>query len=218
MSIYFATGIKIFRQRALMRSFSPSKRLSALRDSSIATKSNADPFKAENTIVVTTQIKYDIHPQETTPRCETPDGEHESMSSYSSTRNLSGQNHVERSSPTLSEPTSPIRQNWQNGLPVDSRRSSHRVSKYENNGYRATAFATLPSGDMTPFPVRSPPPSPRRPRMQSRPETQIRTRPTEGNAAAYAYLKVAFLMFVALFVVWVPSTCKFIHYPVDGSW
>jgi hypothetical protein len=213
MSIYFATGIKIFRQRALMRSFSPSKRLSALRDSGIITKSDSDPFMAENSIVVTTQIKYDIHPHGTNSRCETPDGEHESMSSYSSTRNLSSPIHAERPSPTPSEPTSPIRQNWQNSLPIDSRRSSHQIGKYENNGYRATAFATLSSGDMAPFPVRSPPPSPRQPKMQPRPETQIRTRPTEGNnAAAYAYLKVAFLMFVALFVVWVPSTCKSSHH------
>lgn len=32
-----------------------------------------------------------------------------------------------------------------------------------------------------------------------------------GNAAAMAYLKVSFLMFIALFVVWVPSTVNRLH-------
>jgi hypothetical protein len=212
MTIYVATGIKIFRQRALMRSFSPSKRFSAFRDSSIIKPNETGPYKAENSIVVTTQIKYDIQPHGISSRCESPDGEYESMSSYSSTRNLSSPTEAEDPNPIPSEPTSPIRQNWQSGLPIDSQRFSQRVSNYDNNGYRATAFAAVPPGDRATYPVRSSLPSSRPSKTQLRPETQTRTRPTEGNAAAYAYLKVAFLMFVALIVVWVPSTCKSGHY------
>jgi hypothetical protein len=206
MSIYFATGIKIFKQRSLMRSFSSPKRISTLCDSGTIRKIEPDPFTVDNSIVVTTQIKYDVQPQGINSRSETPEGEYETPSSYSSTKNLSGPSRVEDLNPVQSSPT---RQNWQNGLPVDVRGNSQRLSRYENNGYTATAFATLPSGDMATFSVRTPPSSPRPRKTQTRPPTRTVIRPTEGNAAAYAYLKVAFLMFVALFVVWVPSTGKF---------
>lgn len=58
-------------------------------------------------------------------------------------------------------------------------------------GYRATAFST---------------PSKNAPQVRPNPPRR-RTAPNqEGSAAAWGYVKVAFLMFAALFIVWVPST------------
>ena len=92
------------------------------------------------------------------------------------------------------------------------------------NGYRATVIATTPLAEAPEMPTTL---------STSRP---VR-RTAEGHAAAMAYFQVAFLMFLALFVVWLPSSVnrmyQFIHkdrpsfalniisaivLPLQGSW
>ncbi|RMZ72235.1 camp receptor [Pyrenophora seminiperda CCB06] len=93
-----------------------------------------------------------------------------------------------------------------------------------SSGYRADVVAVKTSADATKGPNRL---------SLSFPGAK---RTPEGHAAAMAYFQVAFLMFLALFVVWLPSSinrmCQFIHnvpsfalqltaaivLPLQGAW
>lgn len=224
MTIYIATGIKIFRRGALLRFFVNESQQKS-QDSTIAVESITDPFVSGKNIIVTTQIEHDIHHHDLGSRHALSEADHASLSSYSSTKNLSKPVPREEIETRYSD---------QNRSP----RTSHdlrpspgiRVSPYlhdddPSGGYRATAFATT-----------EPTPLPPRPLSSTAPQNSHIKR-AAGNAAALAYLKVAFLMFIALIVVWVPSSVnrldQFMHHnkanfplslisaivlPMQGTW
>lgn len=196
IAIYIVTGIKIFKKRALLRSFSRQSMQPKARGQSDVEENPTNPFTALNNIVVTTQIKYDIQEHDAASRCETPEGDQASVSSFSSTHNISPKSKLSResSTPCATAPAVRMHQGYRRSESSDH---PHQHGGSARNGYRATAFATNTTGtEPEMLHLRS-----------SVAHAPARARNnTEGNAAAMAYLKVAFLMFIALFVVWVPST------------
>lgn len=83
-------------------------------------------------------------------------------------------------------------------LPQKPSRSLTRHEDGAHNGYRATVFSTIPRTADTD--------TKRSQSLSTNLKASNKRRTAEGNAAAWSYFKVAFLMFAALFIVWVPST------------
>jgi hypothetical protein len=199
MTIYIATGIKIFRKGALLRFFvNESQQTSGHRDSSSMDDDASNPFTAGKNILVTTQIQHDIRHQDSGSQCASYEGDQASMSSYSSTNNLAKTRHREEIDATPSD------QIWASRFSRDLKPSahvqdsSHLHDEDTTAGYRATVFAANQSKEST-----TPPP---RPTSIATHHRNSHIKKAAGNKAALAYLKVAFLMFIALFVVWVPSS------------
>ncbi|KAF1841632.1 family A G protein-coupled receptor-like protein [Cucurbitaria berberidis CBS 394.84] len=192
LTIYIVTGLRIFQKRALLQSFSRQS-----RQLPVVEESSANPFTGGNNIVVTTQIKYDVEHE--ISRCVLSEGDRESISTFASTRNLSNVGRLDEQA-SASLPMAPAIRTHQN-----HRKSAEtQTSGNGRSGYRATAFATNSTTGSAMGQT-----------GHSQVNPPIRIRTAEGNAAAMAYLRVAFLMFIALFVVWVPSSLnrlyQFIH-------
>lgn len=190
MAIYIVVGVRIFQTRALLRAFSRRSTLySNSRVSDVPAETALHPFAAGNKIVVTTQIKYDIHEQDVAPKDISREGDEASMSSFSSTRNLAGPRKPDEHGISMPS-TAPVTRSIRDQRESSKTRQQH--GKAERSYYKAAAFAANTTTEPTP--------------TQARPsiaENPVRAKTAEGNAAAMAYLRVAFLMFVAMFVVWV---------------
>ncbi len=197
MAIYLITGRKIYAQRAHLRSFSqkspPSAHASAI-DATPNEDNSADSKPVDNKIFVTTQIKYDVRPNSSAGR---------------SSRDASperGQLSVESLPSTAKESTEQINDDTPNVAPTILTHGEQRAGKGiqseadEQSCYRATAFATTTNSASTPLRPGS-----------SRVVRPAKTRQTDGHDAAMAYFKVAFLMFIALVVVWVPSSVNRVY-------
>ena len=187
------TGMKILKQRALLRHFMRQPKKTTGRRSSTVVEETMPSFSApEKSIRVTTitQIHHDLNQRERESERASMEIDRESLSSYSSTKNLSTVKEE------FSDATRVPRLSRDPKRSMD-RESSHLEMEDAVTGYRATAFASIISAEPA--------------TITSRPSSVIatrqghRARSAVGNAAALAYLKVAFLMFIALFVVWVPS-------------
>jgi hypothetical protein len=209
MAIYISTGIKIVRKGALLRFFAnESQQRSRHRDSAVAEEMLEHFFAiaAGKSIIVTTQIQHDIHHPDVEPHCASDESDQASLSSYSSTKNLSNP-HREETEATSSDQHRISRISQDRKPTLDTRNASSQHDDRAKAGYRATVFATKQPEESTTLPPRS---------------TSVTTlhrnshiKKAAGNEAALAYLKVAFLMFIALIVVWVPSSVnrlyQFIH-------
>ena len=180
---------------------SNSQHTTGQRDSAVVEQAMVNPFAGGKSIIVTTQIEHDIHHQDHGPRCVSYDGDQASLSSYSSTKNLSRASHREDAEATSSDELRVSRISHDFSPSMDPRSGAHLHTEEETKlGYKATAFATKQfDGSATLSP---------RPASAATHHRGSHIKRAVGNEVAVAYLKVAFLMFVALFVVWVPSTCN----------
>lgn len=186
MCIYVATGRQIFKKRAELRSFSK------IPDQEIGT-TLTNPFTAIDfrNIKVETEMKVETTYKTTSIDQDSLAAYPPSRGSFSSTKELSG--------PADASPSS---------LPFDNMKASTRREEGLRTGYKATAFATsqapgLGAKNSQSFST-----------TQHNPNRR-RTAAMEGNAAAWGYFKVAFLMFAALFIVWVPSTVNRLQQFID---
>ena len=191
LTIYIVTGLKIYRKRSYLRSFSRQSRLPSTSRDSVPIEDNlTDTLTVGNKIVVTTQIKYAVEPNSPS-RGVSPERDQHSVRSSAITHNRSSETVTEE--PLHAAPV--IRAHGECRGPMETQDTGN-----EHSSYRATAFATKSSrGSITFQPdvsLVSPP---------------LRNKHAEGHDAAMAYLKVAFLMFVALFVVWVPSSLNRVY-------
>ena len=195
--MYIATGIRIYKKGAGMRFFmGDSQHTTGHRDSAFAEEAVADPFAIGKSIVVTTQIQHDVEQQDQGSRSMSGEGDQNSLSSYSSTRNLSRSGHREQIEATSSDEFRASRMSRDLKSSADSRHGRHpRTEDAQHTGYTATAFATKQFEELIPLPPR--------PSSAAAHHRSAHTRRAVLNDAALAYLKVAFLMFIALFVVWV---------------
>jgi hypothetical protein len=190
--IYICTGRRIFKKRAILRSFSrrsPTEPVPVIKN----------PFI--DVAAKTIHVQNDIHIHVTTrpsnlsaygPTVESPTFASVSRTSFSSTNNLS--NAIEPPMPVLPTARS-SRADWTNSTTILAENERPEVTK---SSYRATVSATNAVSDLeAALPSAS--------TTQSLPYVR-RTVAMEGNTGAWGYFKVAFLMFAALFIVWVPST------------
>ena len=148
-----------------------------------------NPFTAVDFIKVETEMKVETSWKEASiDRDSLP--ESPSRNSFSSTKELS------EPPDTLAIPSS---------APVIVMPRHDRGPRIE---YKATAFST--NRIQTPTAKHSH-------SFSNNRETPNKRRATamEGNAAAWGYFKVAFLMFAALFIVWVPSTVNRLQQFID---
>lgn len=191
LTIYIVTGLRIIKKRSELRSFSRlSREIPIASNLDAAEESHSirsSPVSGNKNIIVTTQIKYDVQQDQST-LCESHDGDNHSINS--STRIISNPKARVEEAITMPPATAPAAISYNLG------RGSNESSSIDNaqNGYRATAFAANPASESPML------------RRDSIHTGRHRGRVADGNAAAMAYFNVAFLMFVALFVVWVPST------------
>jgi hypothetical protein len=198
LSMYIATGVRIYQKGAGMRFFmSDSQHTTGVRDSTAIEDPAINPFAVGKSIVVTTQIQYDVHQHEHDPRSRSSETDEVSLSSYSSTKNLSRTSPREEAEHSSSDDLQVSRISRDAIRPARERSSAHLQAE---SGYKATAFATnqLDAFGMLPA----------RPATSATHHQEAHQRRAVLNDAALAYLKVAFLMFIALFVVWV---CSIMH-------
>jgi hypothetical protein len=199
MAIYIATGIKIYRKGALLRFFmTESQHTSGHRDSLVTEEAIVNPFAAGKNIIVTTQIQHDVHHQDLGSRCVLYEGDQASLSSYSSTNQLSKATRQEEAEATSQDQVRVSRFSRDLEQSKNTRNGVHSYSEDAKAGYKATVFAAKHSEESETLP-------PRRSSAATH-HGNSHLKRAAGNEAALAYLKVAFLMFIALFVVWVPSS------------
>ncbi|ORY09186.1 hypothetical protein BCR34DRAFT_602979 [Clohesyomyces aquaticus] len=200
MMIYIVTGHKIFKRRAQLRSFSKQP------DNERAVPV-INPFTAANINNIERKTEVQVVTETIGSKYITtaPVGENDSRSSFSSTRNLSA--NMQALPAIVSTSSRFSRVNWGNS----SRTTAERPPQQEqvpNSTYTVTVSAETNIVDeevaQPSFTSTGPtgPPTRRSPAM-------------EGNTAAWGYFKVAFLMFAALFIVWVPSTVNRVQQFVD---
>ncbi|KAF2691619.1 hypothetical protein K458DRAFT_286597 [Lentithecium fluviatile CBS 122367] len=200
--IYVVTGRQIFKKRSELRSF--SRKAAVDMDEEMI----ANPFTAADIrkIKVQTEMEVTHSPLEQDSEAAFPPSGNESRSSFSSTNHLS--NAAE--APATNVPTTRrfSRVNWEANPAQDYPGPMPQREDGARTGYRATAFSTNKTKGMvtvTPRSVSISHPNPLRRRHAA----------MEGNAAAWGYFKVAFLMFAALFIVWVPSTVNRLQQFID---
>jgi hypothetical protein len=209
MAIYISTGIKIVRKGALLRFFAnESQQRSRHRDSAVVEEISDNSFAvaAGKSIIVTTQIQHDVHHHDVEAQCASYESDQTSLSSYSSTQNLS-KTPREETEATSSDQNRISRASRDLKLNMDARNMLSQHDERAQAGYRATVFATKQNEEFVTLPPRS--------TLTATQNRNSHIKRAAGNEAALAYLKVAFLMFVALIVVWVPSSVnrlyQFIH-------
>lgn len=197
LTMYVATGIKIYQKGAGMRFFmSDSQHTTGHRDSAVFEEATSRPFAAGKSIVVTTQIQHDVQQHEHDTQSGPGEIDDVSLSSYSSTKNLSkfGQHEEIESSPR------DLRVGLTSRDAIGPTPDRSDIS-LQAGACKATAFATSDFEDPEALQVR--------PASAVVHQRNAHARKAMLNDAALAYLKVAFLMFIALFVVWVcKSLCK----------
>ena len=195
ISIYVITGYRIWRKRAELRSIYRSSHQFLHRDSSASRTHSGvrGSLVGMNNIVVTTQIKCDVQTEDTISCGVSPEPDQNSISSFASTRLLSKPSRInDLTIEPLVAPVSTRMSRIQIG-DVEAQKTLHQGTT-GRNGYRATVVATSPIADTSVVPTSL---------STSRP---VLKRTAEGHAAAMAYFQVAFLMFLALVVVWLPSS------------
>ena len=196
MAIHTYVGIHVHKQLAPLRNFKKESQRSPTPSSSTALD---DPFyDPKDKIVVTTEIE---RKDGLRSRSATPDT-HNWLTPLPSPQKSTGVQSTEAPSTTRSStPSSPMSPRHFNLIVPQNPNSPHRNKQPLLIGrYRATAYAApLASGDFATLP------SPRVP-VFSPSEHAAHVKRCEENAAAFAYFKVALLLFLALVVVWVPSS------------
>ncbi|KAI8937711.1 hypothetical protein NX059_005412 [Plenodomus lindquistii] len=203
-AIYVVTGVHIFKKRALLRDFAaaPAEKPD-MEFSPVVADVPVNPFADLNNIVVTTEIGYNVDDELANIKPAVNEGDQASMSSFSSTRNFPGPSQVlSPISPIspLAPPVRPALVSPDDEKNAESRRHPSHMGNNVRSGYKATAFA-----DNSGLP----------PLLPGSMNRRTRANLAEGNEAAMAYLKVAMLMFMAMFMIWVPSTVNrlysFVH-------
>lgn len=191
-AIYVITGIHIFQKGALLRDFTKAQtQRPDMEFSPVAAEAPANPFAEMNNIVVTTEIGFSVDTEVSAMNPVSSDGDQTSMSSFSSTHNFPGPSKTTAPSPITAPPIRAATPKQDK-----DKAAEHRRSLYETSDYRATAFAGTSS----------------LPAIMSSPRTRrTMAHVKEGNEAAMSYLKVAMLMFIAMFMIWVPSTVNRLH-------
>ncbi|CAE7206534.1 hypothetical protein P3342_011379 [Pyrenophora teres f. teres] len=119
----------------------------------------------------------------------------DSITSFSSTRMLAKANTIEDTTIGISKPQPED---------IEGQRTLN-CGRNERSAYRATVIATNTSAETT-----------EGPNTLSASFPEIKKTP-EGDAAAMAYFQVAFLMFLALFVVWLPSSINRMYQVTHGD-
>jgi len=188
--IYIVTGRKIFKKRSELRSF--TKKTSTDLD----VEAISNPFTAGE-IVVETEMKVTHSTLDQDDEAASPIGSNESRSSFSSTNQLSDTAEAPATHATTASRFSRV--NWETERPQESHASNTPARDRSRTGYRATAFSTNKAKSLVTV-------TPRSVSVGHYNSNRRRHTAMEGNAAAWGYFKVAFLMFAALIVVWVPST------------
>lgn len=187
--IYTITGHRIYKRRAVLRSFSrkaPTGSLPVITNPFTAVAPKSIHVQSEVRVLVSDKPS-DLSDVE--PTCANG-----SRSSFSSTRNLSSP--VESPIPASSTQTRFSRVNWASASSATD--EANEQVDVPNCYYKATVSATTVL-DLEAAQLRSQSASHSLPHIR-------RTVAMDGNTAAWGYFKVAFLMFAALFIVWVPST------------
>jgi hypothetical protein len=191
--IYAATGIKIIRKGAPLRNFvNESQQRSQNQETTVSRSATGKD------ILVTTEIRRDVYDHSVNSQRASHDaGDVVSVSSCPSTDNPSTAGPLEQVSvmpcpARRSQCTDDVKPS------TDTQKTQRQHNGRAKRGYKATVSATSQCGEPTPLP---PNPS----SIQARPQGS-RIKRVKGNEAAMAYLKVSFLMFLALIVVWVPSS------------
>jgi hypothetical protein len=190
MIIYIVTGRKIFKKRSELRSF--TKKVATDLESEVM----ANPFIAGE-IVVETEMKVTHSTLDQELEVASHIGSNESRSSFSSTNQLSDAVEAPTSHPSAVSRFSRV--NWESEAPQVSEAPKAPTKDNTRTGYKATAFSTNKTKSLVTV-------TPRSVSIGHHNPNRRRHAAMEGNAAAWGYFKVAFLMFAALFVVWVPST------------
>ncbi|XTI84913.1 hypothetical protein V2W45_211194 [Cenococcum geophilum] len=200
-TIYVITGKDIFKQRAALRAFS--------KNPSIPLPVIENPFTAPNLAAVTkvTEIRVTsetIRPASLDMITKLPSSENGSRSSFSSTRKLGSRGSlINQNSSKYSRYEKPA--NW----PYNAHITADKSHIHDQNpSTKCTTTVTVGS------PVQVTEDDYKLRKMSSAGQAGVRRRNNaamDANTAAWGYAKVAMLMFVALFIVWVPSTVNRVY-------
>lgn len=200
-AIYVITGKDIFKQRAALRAFS--------QNPLIPLPIIENPFTAPNlaSVIKVTEIRVTsetIRPASPDMITRSPSSENNSRSSFSSTRKLSSRGPLTNQNsfeyPRYEKPA-----NW----PYKAHITSNKFRIHDQNpSTECTTTVTVGS------PVQVTEDDCELRKTSSAGQAGVRRRNNaamDANTAAWGYAKVAMLMFVALFIVWVPSTVNRVY-------
>lgn len=199
-AIYVVTGKDIFKQRAALRAFS--------KNPSIPLPVIENPFTAANLTAVTkvTEIRVTsetIRPASPDMINKSPASENDSRSSFSSTRKLSSQGPLtNQNTSKYSRFEKPANWPYQAHITADK-------SHIHDQDPSTQCTTTVTVG--TPAQVTEDEYKLRKTSSTGQAVARRRNAAMDANTAAWGYAKVAMLMFVALFIVWVPSTINRVY-------
>ncbi|OJD36947.1 g-protein coupled receptor [Diplodia corticola] len=199
ISIYCYTGRVIFKQRKALRAFS--------RSNEQPFPQIKNPFNITNAVTAVTEVVVTSEAIRSEDNLRTGDVEADARSSYSSTRKLSGTTAGQSTHRNNSEPG--------DNPPFHRYEPDSAVWPYSNavsggNADPKNVFSTSVSAG-APVPAEllldfeGPRPT------SSGNGNRKGSGGRHANDAAWGYAKVAFLMFLALFVVWIPSTVNRVY-------
>ncbi|KAL1629278.1 hypothetical protein SLS56_005382 [Neofusicoccum ribis] len=201
IGIYCYTGRVIFKQRKALRAFS--------RSNEQPFPPVKNPFNATNAVTATTEVVVTSESIESAGNTKRSDPEADSRSSFSSTRKLSGttanqdstyQRHSDPSDANLFSRYEPDSAVWPYSNAVSGARGDTK------NVFSTSVSAGTPVPAELLLDFEGP-----RPSSSGAGNRKPSTAGRHANDAAWGYAKVAFLMFVALFIVWVPSTVNRVY-------
>ncbi|OMP86829.1 Cyclic AMP receptor-like protein A [Diplodia seriata] len=195
--IYCYTGRVIFKQHQALRAFS--------RSSEHSFPQIRNPFNTPNVVTAVTEVIVTSEAIRSEDDLRTVDVEADARSSYSSTRTLSGTvvGHRKNSEPSDNHP-------FQRYEPDNA------IWPYSNavsggNGDPKNVFSTsVSAGAPVPAELLIDFDGPR-PTSSSNGNRKTGSGGRHASDAATSYAKVAFLMFLALFFVWIPSTANRVY-------
>lgn len=187
MSIYVCVGARLYKRQLTMKEITRrSRQISA----------------AASGVLVTTEVEHDVDDNNAQARTTTPDVDLTSESSWSTPGKPTITRFPDSSNTTRSPtPCSPPKSAGHCSLLVPlNPNSPYRHAKPLLVSYRATAYASpLATGEFATLP------SPRVPVFRPT-EHAAHIKRSKENVVALAYFRSGLLMFVALLVVWGPSS------------
>lgn len=188
LTIYIVTGVKVFKKRALLDQFLRKPNPGRLQESSTSHANIIEPpMAATEAVVVTQDVQHGIHEQSLRCQSASDEGDYGSLHSCSSTHNLWRADHAQELQELSYDNSQLSHMSRDQGHRINVHTSSHGHGTEVDDAIHTSVVATQP----------------REPSMLP---PQPSSTATHHNDAALAYFNVSFLMFVALFMVWVPSS------------
>ncbi|KAK7556679.1 hypothetical protein IWX50DRAFT_653213 [Phyllosticta citricarpa] len=204
--IYASTGKVICRQRSALRAFADNSNPAPIIE---------NPFTTINSNVVTRVTEIQVTSESIQDSAEGDRSEAGSRSSFNSTRDI-GDAAASVARPEQPLTRTPTTGSWKERWNANQNKPSNGQAENVASSSSKTPWITETEQFRASISAGRPPPPDLLLDLEgNRPNTGAARKNSlariQANRAAWGYAKVSFLMFVALFIVWVPSTVNRVY-------